>query len=92
MFYENEFISHDEKRNIASMHGVGDGEKADKLLGIVVNKLKFTRDKEKLFHIFTDMFFAEGAYQELGITMEQCYAGNTDSFIITPVIHAALKK
>ena len=80
MFYQKKFISRDEKSDITSIHGVGERVKADKLMEIVVNKLRFTRDKEKLFHMFTAIFLADGAYQELGITMEQCYAGNTDHY------------
>ena len=75
-FYEKKFISYSSKRDITSILGVGEEVIADKLLEKALNNLSIARSKEKWFHVFTAIFRAECAYQDLADTMEEFYAGN----------------
>ncbi|CAI8054381.1 hypothetical protein GBAR_LOCUS29684 [Geodia barretti] len=82
-FYEKKFISYSSKRDITSILGVGEEVIADKLLEKALNNLSIARSKEKWFHVFTAIFRAECAYQDLADTMEEFYADSCQSVVVS---------
>ena len=72
-FIEKGFITRKVSSDIPGMYGVGDSEKAKKLLDKVVANLNITQDKKKWFRDFVAIFSVEATYKPLADRMMQTY-------------------
>ena len=68
-FIELGFVTRTATANVLSQHGVGDGEKAGKLLSLLTAHYNRTRNKEKWFDKFVGVFSSEPAYEDLADMM-----------------------
>ena len=68
-FIELGFVTRTATTNLLSQHGVGDGEKAGKLLNLLTACYNRTHNKEKWFDKFVGVFSLEPAYENLANTM-----------------------
>ena len=73
MFIENGFITRQVSSDTLGMYGVGESEKAEKLLNKVMANLTITRDRKKWFEDFVTIFSVEATYKPLAERMMQTY-------------------
>ena len=72
-FVEKGFVTSDVSSDIRSIHGVGNGVKATRLLDSILNNMKISRNKPKWFHEFISIFSMEAAYRDLAERMMETY-------------------
>ena len=72
---ENKFVSREICADIRSMYGVGEREKAARLLDKVVVTLKTTKDKQAWFHDFVEVVWATS--KDLANHMKLTYLAGT---------------
>ena len=68
-FFELRFITRAESRDILKRHGVGNGEKDNQLLSLVIDNFRRSRDKKRWFDKFVSVFSSKAAYEDLATRM-----------------------
>ena len=76
-FVEKRFVTRDVTRDIRGMYGVGEREKASRLLDKVLSNLKISSNKPKWFREFVSVFSVETTYRELADTLMKAYPSGT---------------
>ena len=66
-------------RDIRGMYGVGDREKASRLLDKVLINLRISSNKPKWFREFVSIFSLEATYKELADTLMEAYQSGTET-------------
>ena len=82
---ENNFVSREMCAEIRSMNGVGEREKAARLLDKAVVHLKMAKDKKAMFHTFIESVVCATS-EELATQMQLAYmSGITNIYIHLPL-------
>ena len=76
-FVEKGFITRDTNSDIRGMYGVGEREKASRLLDSALNSLKISKEKSKWFHEFLSIFSVKPAYRDLAERMMETLSGTS---------------
>ena len=82
-FIELGFLTRDSANNILTAHGIGNGEKGNRLLNDVIKNLSISRNKERWFEEFVSVFSPVSAYRDLATSMIEARHNNSVSHIVS---------